>query len=93
MNDYPTLNLEDPKDVQEVIRTIVEERSTDVKDFDNLQNRFMSGRKSGKLPVGASDVSDTDRVGDFNTDNAYFYIVVNDAGTAKWARIALNIAW
>jgi len=93
MNDYPALNLDVAADLKETIRVMVEERLTDVKDFDNLQNRFMSGRKTGKIPSGASDIASTDKLGDFNTDNAYFYIVVNDAGAAVWARIPLDIAW
>ena len=95
MNDYPNLSPDDEKDAKELLRTITLERAQDIKDFDNLQNRFMSGRKVGRIPTGASDISDTDRVGDFNYDFAtgYYYLVVDNSGTAVWARVALDTGW
>lgn len=95
MNDYPQLTPDNPESVKELLRTITEERLNDVKDFDNLQNRFMSGRKTGKVPTGANDVSDIDRVGDFNYDftSGYYYLLVDNSGTAVWARMPLDTAW
>ena len=88
IKDYP--NFLESNDVPELLRYIVKERKNDVKDFDNLTNTFISGRKSGKVPTGAADISDTDRVGDFSYDVNYIYIVVNNAGTAEWRRAALS---
>lgn len=90
MKDFPKLTPVTLDDVLELLRYITKERPIDIKDFDNLQNVFMQGRKVGKLPTGAADIADTDRVGDFNYDDSYFYLVVNNAGTAEWRRTALS---
>ena len=89
MNPYPNLSPENEKDAKELLRTITLERDKDIKDFDNLQNRFMSGRKVSKVPTGASDVADTDRIGDFNYSASYYYVLVDNSGTAEWRRAAL----
>lgn len=90
MNSYPLLTPDNQEDAIELLRVISRERPNDIKDFDNLTNTFMSGRKSGKVPTGSADISVTDRVGDFNYTPSFFYIVVNNAGTAQWRRIALG---
>lgn len=89
MKTYPTLAPQSLEDVKTVIRFIVKERVFDVQDFTNLPQIFMSGRKVGKIPSSSNDVSAEDRIGDFNTDKDYLYIVVEDTGNAKWRRIAL----
>lgn len=78
MKNYPP--IEDVKTLDDVInllRFITKERPLDVKDYDNLQNRFISGRSVGTIPTGAATTSD-DRVGDFSYDENYFYLVVNN---------------
>lgn len=89
MKPYPTLIPKTLEDVISVLIYIVKERRYDVLDFNNLQNVFMSGRKVGKIPASSADIDDTDRVGDFNYDPDYLYIVVDDSGAA-WRRIALS---
>jgi len=74
----------------EVLQVILRERRADVKDFNNLKNVFISGRKVGKIPTASNDVTDGDRVGDFNYSASYLYLCVNDAGSAKWRRVALS---
>lgn len=95
MNNYPNLSPDNETDAKQLLRAIVQERDQDIKDFDNLRNVFMSGRKVGKIPTGASDIADTDRVGDFNYDftTGYLYLVVDNSGTAVWSRVALDTAW
>lgn len=90
MNPYADLASHELKDVAETVEEIVRERSIDIKDFDNIQNRFISGRKVGRIPSGATDVLSTDKVGDFNYDTSYIYILVNNSGTAEWRRAALS---
>jgi hypothetical protein len=92
MKQYPSLPKETLEDVCKVIQYIARERDTDIRDWNNLQNTFVSGRKSGKIPTGSADVDPSDRVGDVNYDSSYFYIVINNGGTAAWRRIALG-AW
>lgn len=90
MRDYPKFVPESTKDLVEVIKFIVKERRFDIADFNNIQNTFMAGRKVGKVPADSNDITATDRLGDFNTDADYLYIVIDDAGDAKWRRVALS---
>lgn len=89
MNPYADLVSRDLEDVADAIEEMIRERSRDLKDYDNLQNRFISGRKVGRIPSSSLDVLSTDKVGDFNYDASYVYILVDNAGTAVWRRSAL----
>ena len=89
MREYPFFEREDLKSISNIIRFVIKERKNDVNDFFNLKNIFMSGRKVGKIPTGASDINIADRLGDFNYDTSYIYIVVDNAGTAEWRRASL----
>lgn len=91
MKNYPNFNISNQKDMHELLTYIQKERRNDVNDFTNLNNVFISGRKVGKIPTGAADISVTDRVGDFNFDASYIYICVDNSG-AEWRRVALS-AW
>lgn len=95
MKQYPSLSPDSEEDQKEFMRFAIKERINDVNDFNNLNKVFMYGRIVGKVPVGAADISATDRVGDTNFDFAtgYMYRVVDDAGTAVWARVALETVW
>lgn len=88
-NDYPNITPDTEENRSELLRIITRERTNDISTINNLKNVFMSGRKVGKVPTGASDVLDSDRVGDFNYDDQYYYILVDNAGTAEWRRTAL----
>lgn len=94
MKKYPDLGQGTFADVTRVMDFAVRERKTDVSDFDNLNNRFIAGRKTGRIPTGASDVGPLDKVGDFNIANdgttTYIYALVNIAGTATWQRVAMS---
>lgn len=91
MKEFPYISLDTLDDVIKVLEFIVKERKIDVGDFTNLKNIFISGRKVGKIPTGASDVNpDTDCVGDFNYNASFLYILVNNGGTAVWRRAALS---
>ena len=87
--DYPRL----ANDSNPVLRKFCEEitriREEDIKDFANLENIFMRGRKVGKVPTGSSDITGS-RVGDFNYDTSYLYICVDNSGTATWRRVAIG---
>lgn len=82
------------KDIVSFILYATKERKNDVSDFNALKDVFISGRKVGKIPTGASDVTDLDVVGDFNiADDAgtvYLYALVNVGGTATWRRVAMS---
>lgn len=89
MKNYPDFNTQNQAEIQELLRYILKERRNDVNDFNNIKNSFISGRKVGKIPTGASDISVSDRVGDFNFDASYIYICVDNTG-AEWRRVALS---
>ncbi len=97
MNDYPDISPATQGDIQELLRIITRERPNDIRDFQNLNNRFMAGRKVGKVPSSSSDVTALDRIGDFNIaeDTGVFYLftLVDDGGTATWGRVALDLTW
>ncbi len=89
MKPYPKLVPSTDEDIKEVLRIIIENRGLDINEFTNLKNVFMAGRKSGKIPSGSADIDLSDRVGDFNYDPDYLYLVIDNAGTAEWRRTAL----
>lgn len=91
MKPYPKLSPDNPSDVPEILRYMIKERGNDIKDFDNLTNTFMSGRKVGIIPTGAA-TSSSDRIGDYNADGDYFYLVVPFGSTSEWRRVAWT-AW
>lgn len=92
MKQYPTVQRPAaPDGLATVLDFIVRERQSDVKDFDNLQSRFMAGRKVGKIPTSSADVAASDRLGDFNYSASYYYLLVDNAGTPAWRRIALGV--
>lgn len=91
---YPDLRDESPSSVGAWIREVTRIRREGVGDFNNLSQLYIMGRKVGKVPTAYDDVADSDREGDFNFDNGYIYLLVDDSGTLKWARTAHgSISW
>lgn len=94
MKDYPSFNPDVPKDRDDLLRVVVRERKNDVKNFSNLNQVFISGRSSARIPTVSLDISDADRVGDINIVNdsgtVYLYALVDVSGTAEWRRVALS---
>jgi hypothetical protein len=91
MKPYPSTVSESLSSVTDVVQFIVRERDVDIRDWNNLNNIYISGRKVGKIPTSSVDIVPEDRVGDVSYDVSYFYIVVNNGGTAEWRRIALGV--
>lgn len=89
MEPYPQLASESPSDMANVLRAISRERGNDISDFKNLTNVFIKGRKVAKVPTASNDVATGDRLGDFNYDADYLYILVDDSGAA-WRRVAIS---
>ena len=60
-----------------------------------LKNRFVAGRlrTDRTAPSAYTDVVGGDELGDIVRTGAYEYLLVNDSGTLKWARHALDVAW
>lgn len=95
MRPYPKFRSGDQKDIESMLEYIRQERVTDVADFTNLPNILVSGRTVARVPSAFNDVLATDRIGDINWDytTGYVYRLVDNAGTAVWARIALDTSW
>jgi hypothetical protein len=91
MQSFPKIITPDLKNHTDVLLQISRIREEDITDRNTFPSIFMSGRKVGKIPTSSSDVSATDRVGDFNYDGSYLYLLVNSSG-AVWRRISLG-AW
>jgi hypothetical protein len=89
MKPYPKFAPESLEDVKTIIMRILDNRPLDIAEFTNLNNVFIAGRKSGKIPSGSADIAISDRVGDISYDANYLYIVIDDAGSAEWRRVAL----
>lgn len=87
MKDYPRYN--GPQDADSMLRYISKERKNDIRDFISLKDVFISGRKVDKIPTGSSDISTSDRVGDFNYDASYLYLCIDNSGAA-WRRVSLS---
>lgn len=86
---YPTIQNESLKDIIEFCKQVVSIRYKDISFIDNLKNSYIKGRKVDKVPTGSSDVEVSDRIGDFNFDDSYLYMCVDDSGV-KWKRTALS---
>ena len=56
-----------------------------------VQGRYRTDRTA--VPSSNSDVNTTDKLGDIIRTTTYEYILVNDSGTLKWARHAIDITW
>lgn len=89
LKDYPYWPAETIKDLKEQMREITHTRKDDIALVNNLPNIFISGRKVGKIPSSSADIVPTDRLGDFNYDADYLYIVVDNSG-AEWRRASLG---
>lgn len=94
MRTYPTISDGDTdtlvQSLKLAVNYIARERNTDISDFNNLPNKFISGRKVGRVPAGTTLAIATDRVGDINYDTSYLYICENQGSTAIWLRTSLS---
>ncbi len=93
MQQYPVVPLDaEASKLAEILAYIQRLRDEDITDSTNLVNRFMLGRKVGKIPASSADVAATDRIGDFNfaLDATYMYFFVDNAGTPEWRRVTMG---
>lgn len=91
---YPIVNTE--RDLLNFAKEVTRLRDLeDIPDFTNLNQRFVSGRTTSRIPSAPNDVLGDDNLGDIVTDVAggFEYKLVDNAGTFVWDRRALNIAW
>lgn len=95
MKLYPKVATERFTDLVNWARDVTATRQEDVRDFDNLNQKFVLGRNrtlrnDRDVPTGSSDVVATDAEGDIMHDASYLYILINNSGTLVWRRCALS---
>jgi len=90
--DYPYWSAESLEEIRELLRQITNTRKEDITVISQITSSFISGRKVGKIPSSSADVSASDKVGDVNYTASFLYILVDNAGTPVWRRVALA-AW
>jgi len=92
-SNYPL--VERQEDVIPALKEIGRLREQeDVPDFDNLQERFVSGRSTDRIPTSPTDTIATDNVGDVTNDGTYEYKLLDiGGGVLNWDRRSLDIAW
>lgn len=93
---YPSISREE--DIIPALQEITRLRETeDISDFDNLPQRFVSGRglfETRAAPSSPSDVLATDELGDIVNDATHEFKLLNISGTGlRWDRRALDVAW
>lgn len=91
LEDYPYWSAENLDDIKNQMRDITSARRNDIAVFQNLTSVFIQGRSVGKIPTSSTDVTNGDKVGDFSYDSTYAYLLVDNAGTGEWRRIALGV--
>ena len=90
MKDYPANITETIPGLAMALRFICRLRGDDIREFKNLSQTFISGRRVAKVP-SSSTASADDRLGDFNVTSSYAYFCVdNGSGTAVWRRVAVS---
>jgi hypothetical protein len=87
---WPSLKNRTLEDLARVVEYITRMRPTDTNAFKDLPNQFIMGRKVGRVPSSSADVITGDKVGDFNYDISYIYVLVDNAGTGTWRRATLG---
>lgn len=59
-------------------------------DLDDYNNQDTTAPKIYNTPASSSDLRGTEKPGDIATDANYVYVVVNNAGTLQWRRVAIS---
>lgn len=84
------------EDVKIKVADIIQQRDEDVREFNSLNNTYLTGRTRKDrttAPTSNSDVASVDKAGDRFYTGGYIYELVLDGTTLKWARITADITW
>jgi len=94
------INQEDVLNAVTQISDVLREASRireneDIPDFGNLNQVFVSGRSTDRVPSSPTDVLADDAEGDvvIQADGAFEYTLIDVSGTLKWDRRTLDTAW
>ena len=69
-------------------RSAARAREFDIQDFDNqiAANPVIFSN----TPTSSSDLIGTEKAGDIAVDTSFLYVVVDNAGTLQWQRVAIS---
>lgn len=73
-------------EIMDWVRHATRARDTDINDYDDM--RTTSPRIYSYTPANSSDLIGTEKAGDISVDTSYIYVVVDNAGTLQWQRVA-----
>lgn len=88
--DYPYWSAESLEEVKRQLSQICHTRKDDITQVNSMNSTFITGRKVGKIPASSADVIPSDKLNDFNWDNSFLYILIDNSGTPLWRRATLN---
>lgn len=85
---YPNIPVRpSDDDVHGWVRFATRERATDLQDYNNLDS---TRSRVYSAPSSSTDMRGTEKVGDVAADSSYFYVVVDNAGSLEWRRVAVS---
>lgn len=90
MKFWPTDLQDNLESVVKTLRFMLRTRAEDISATDNLTQKYILGRRVGRIPSSSADVIDGDKLNDFNVTATYAYFLINNAGTAAWRRVAVG---
>lgn len=75
-------------EIREWIREATRNRRFDLQDYDNqIANNPVI---FDDVPTSSSDLVGTEKAGDIAADASFLYIVIDNAGTLEWRRVAIS---
>lgn len=74
-------------DIVQWLRNATRQRQFDLDDY---QDQVSNNPYIYPVPSSSSDLVGTEKVGDIAADASYFYVVVDNAGTLAWRRVAIS---
>lgn len=91
MRTWPVLSQKSLDGLVNCLTYMIRERTQDISDFENIKRTFIAGRRVlGRVPSSSADVVDGDVIGDVSYTTTFLYILMDNAGTPVWRRVALS---
>lgn len=77
-----------PEEIKDWIREATRERELDLADYNNQVSTNVV--YYDYTPSSSSDLIGTEKAGDIAASTSYLYVVVDNAGTLRWQRVATS---
>lgn len=81
LSSVPTI-----EEVYDWIRQVTRERDIDLEDYNNQVSTNVT--YYNYTPSSSTDLIGTEKAGDIAVSTSYLYVVVDNAGTLRWQRVA-----